>query len=101
MVFTGSSNRNLSEAEFSECVANESTSIGLRRTRSAAARNVCADSFSASTTALFTACAVSFNERSASFNNASVIPQLVRGAQVDDIVPILQSLQIVVGDLAK
>jgi NADH-quinone oxidoreductase subunit D len=39
--------------------------------------------------------------RSASFNNASVLPKLVRGARVDDVVPILQSLQIVVGDLAK
>jgi NADH-quinone oxidoreductase subunit D len=39
--------------------------------------------------------------RSASFNNASVLPRLVRGARVDDVVPILQSMQIVVGDLAK
>jgi NADH-quinone oxidoreductase subunit D len=39
--------------------------------------------------------------RSASFNNASILPKLVLGARVDDIAPLLQSMQIVVGDLAK
>lgn len=39
--------------------------------------------------------------RSASFSNASVIPHLAEDATIDELVPLLQSLQIVIGDLAK
>jgi NADH-quinone oxidoreductase subunit D len=39
--------------------------------------------------------------RSASFSNASVMPELLVGASVGDVVPILQSLQLITGDLSK
>jgi NADH-quinone oxidoreductase subunit D len=39
--------------------------------------------------------------RTASFANASALPALLIGAQVDDAVPILQSMHLVMGDVAK